>query len=178
MKKYLMPIMTALALSGCGADTSAPPPQTTTLSSTETVTETENTASSVSETSEISVTANNSEIFSEALTAEETDYFGRISGYWYIDGDTSLASLHITADGSFTAFYAYGAAECTGYITCEISDNNEYSYQLYTSDGEPYLTFNDSGNDTVTDIYVINGIQPHFIRVYDDEQLPNITSEQ
>ena len=25
MKKYLMPIMTALALSGCGADTSAPP---------------------------------------------------------------------------------------------------------------------------------------------------------
>ena len=44
---------------------------------------------------------------SEATSAESEDYTG-IAGYWFINGDPRTASLHITEDGKFTAYYASG----------------------------------------------------------------------
>ena len=85
----------------------------------------------------------------ETATALEDDPFRSIAGEWYLDGDPDTAHLSIQPTGTFTAYYATGNVENTGYIqyeTEEIGGMLSHWYLLYTDDGAFYLGFRDDGS--------------------------------
>ena len=88
------------------------------------------------------------------------DPIERLSGKYYIDGDQTAPRVEITSDGSFTAFYATGTVEQTGYVRYE-ADNSDYGnyfvYVFYTDEGKPYMGFVDSGENKISEFETGNG---------------------
>ncbi|WP_295084193.1 hypothetical protein [Ruminococcus sp.] len=98
--------------------------------------------------------------------ANAGDYSG-LAGYWFIDGDPSAASFHITEDGKFTAYYANGLVENKGIVRRVFdSEINNYYYCMYLDSGELYEAFADDGDKEKTDIYMGNGGFPHYVKLY------------
>lgn len=87
------------------------------------------------------------------------DPMERLSGRFYIDGDSSAASVVIESDGSFTAYYASGTVEQEGYVKYEADANNPkfYVYVFYTDEGKPYMGFVDSGENKISAFETGNG---------------------
>ena len=124
-------------LAGCGETAGNTPehPTTEQITAAETEmataeTETETAAPLVTtETTSASTSA-------ETATALEDDPFRSIAGEWYLDGDPDTAHLSIQSTGTFTAYYATGNVENTGYIqyeTEEIGGMLSHWYLLYTA---------------------------------------------
>lgn len=87
------------------------------------------------------------------------DPMERLSGRFYIDGDSSAASVVVKSDGSFTAYYASGTVEREGYVKYEADANNPkfYVYVFYTDEGKPYMGFVDSGENKISAFETGNG---------------------
>ena len=101
-----------------------------------------------------------------ANTDNSEDYTG-LSGYWYIDGDTSTASIHITKDGKFTAYYPNGIVEERGYVKRVLEPTiNNYIFYMYRDSGELFQTFSDDGEKEKSDIYMGNDGTPHYVKLY------------
>lgn len=130
-----------------------------------------------SSTAEILVTENITEHTSEQKkateeateTAEaetETADFSSIDGDWYIDGDPDAAHISVSNTGTFTAYYADGSIENTGYVKYErdeIDDAVSYWYAFYTDDDELYIIFMDDGTERKLDFYPQNGETVHYV---------------
>lgn len=114
MKKLsLVLIISVLAVStGCGHDDQAETAESTTAAITTVTETTEVTTTAVTTTEKNTETTTVTETTSVADTG---DYSG-LAGYWFIDGDPSAASFHITEAGKFTAYYASGTVENKGII--------------------------------------------------------------
>ena len=110
---------------------------------------------------------------SSAVSSQTTvdPALARLAGNWYIDGDRDAAHIEITADGRFTAYYASGAVEQTGYLVHERSDDpmaqTDYRYQFYTDDGTPYMAFPDLEMEPFHEFYVDNGYSVCYVRIED-----------
>ncbi len=110
---------------------------------------------------------------SSAVSSQETvdPALAKLAGNWYIDGDRDAAHIEITADGRFTAYYASGAVEQTGYLVHERSDDpmaqTDYRYQFYTDDGTPYMAFPDLEMEPFHEFYVDNGYSVCYVRIED-----------
>lgn len=187
MKKLLAAsvLSAAIMMTGCGHDTddkssssAAKAASTGTFASTETTSETGTTsaASSLTETTSVTTTTAETTIPSTETTVqtetasenEAADLSG-LAGYWYIDGDTSTASIHIYADGRFETFYASGSPENKGYIKRELEDDlNYYYYAFYSDSNEFIMSFPDDGEKDKTDIYMGNGGTPHYVKLYSE----------
>lgn len=100
---------------------------------------------------------------------EKSPDFNSIDGYWYIDGKIDTAYIHISNDGRYTAYYADGNEENSGYIKYEKEDASNtvnYWYNLYSDSGDFYMGFIDDGSSEKTDLYVGNGGFPHYVLMY------------
>ena len=89
-----------------------------------------------------------------------SDPIERLSGRFYIDGDTNAACVEILADGSFIAYYASGTEEQKGTVRYETDDTGEKSfhvYVFYTEEGRPYMGFVDSGEQRISEFETGNG---------------------
>lgn len=184
MKKRIMIaalVASALLLTACGntsetgsiaetslSDTTAEVSETTETAE-ETTTEsdaetTEDTTAEATAETNAEATAETKETVAEAKETPDAN-FASIAGDWYIDGDTTLASLHIEPDGSFKTYYADGVLESEGtirYEAEEIEGTTNYWYHLYATDGTYIMGFADDGSSTKTDLYVGNGGEPHY----------------
>ena len=150
----------AAIVTGCGHnifESSTEQEVTTVFSS---VTEiAEETTSSVFTTKSTTVT--------ETTTVNYNDTYEGLSGYWYIDGDPSAASFHITKDGKFTAYYANGLVENEGIVRKVLDPAiNNYIYCMYLESGKLYSKFADDGEKEKTDIYMGNNGIPHYVKLY------------
>ena len=85
------------------------------------------------------------------------DPIGRLSGKFCIDGNTDAASVVIDEDGRFTAYYASGTAEQSGYVRYEADDSGYHVYVFYTDEGKPYMGFVDSGESRISEFETGNG---------------------
>ncbi|MGN0621283.1 MAG: hypothetical protein ACI4I9_05400 [Porcipelethomonas sp.] len=145
------------AISGCGS--SDPGISENSISE---IAATENTAEQASETEEPS-----EEKETEAAETEtESADFSSIDGDWCIDGDYLAAHISISSAGTFTAYYASGNIENTGYIKYEAKENDgfvNYWYMLYTDDDEPYMGFIDDGSERKLDFYTVNEKPVHYV---------------
>ncbi|MBR1384939.1 MAG: hypothetical protein IJ555_14205 [Ruminococcus sp.] len=146
--------------------------ETEAAETTETTEKTEeNTTEAVTET-----TAAGSDDTTEAPAAEPeeepaevngapNDDFVSIAGDWYIDGDPTLASIHIEPDGTFKTYYAAGYLENEGTIRREpeeIGGTTVWWYYLYDKNNEIIMGFVDDGSSVKNDIYIGNGAYPHY----------------
>ena len=184
-RKYTMlsaaAFVTALLLTGCGMiqelSSQTPGASTDAETQTETAAESETTAeastAAASGTTEaVSETAApESAPDTETTAAAEQDPadFSDIAGYWYIDGDTAAASIHMSADGRFEAYYASGYLENEGTIRYEdevIEGTTVHWYRLYGDDGEYFTGFVDDGSADKTDLYAGNGAEPHYVKLF------------
>lgn len=89
-----------------------------------------------------------------------SDPIERLSGRYYIDGDKTGSSVEVDADGRFTAYYASGTVEQTGYVRYEADNPGEktfYVYVFYTDEGKPYMGFVDSGESRISAFETGNG---------------------
>ena len=103
---------------------------------------------------------------SEAASEKKAD-FASIAGEWFIDGDTTLAFIHIGSDGTYKAFYPTGVLESEGTIRYEsevIGGTKIYWYNLYNKTGDFFTGFVDDGSKSKTDIYMGNGGEPHYVK--------------
>ena len=92
--------------------------------------------------------------------------FSSIDGDWYIDGDVSAAHITISSSGRFTAYYANGNVENTGYVKYEREELEEGIsnwYVLYTDDDNIYLAFIDDGSERKLEFYEGNGSTVHYV---------------
>ncbi|MBP5432996.1 hypothetical protein [Ruminococcus sp.] len=103
----------------------------------------------------------------ETTTVIYSNSYEGLSGYWYIDGDPSAASFHITKDGKFTAYYANGLVENEGIVRRVLDPAiNNYIYCMYLESGKLYYKFADDGEKEKTDIYMGNNGTTHYIKLY------------
>ena len=154
----LLSFMTAAA--GCGRDIKeeSTKKENTTVITTETEIGEETTASA-STTESTTVT--------EPTTVNYNDNYAGLAGYWYIDGDPSASSFHITKDGKFTSYYADGVLENRGYVRRMLdTELNNFIYLMYLDEGELYHAFADDGEEYKSDIYMGNGGTPHYVKLY------------
>ena len=145
---------------GCGHDTQTDSemPDSTTV---ETTTVAETTEEATPEKKTETTTAK------EATSAANAADYSGLAGSWYIDGDPSAASFHITEDGKFTAYYANGLVENKGIVRRVFdSEINNYYYCMYLDSGDLYEAFADDGEKEKTDIYMGNGGFPHYVKLY------------
>ncbi len=93
--------------------------------------------------------------------SSSSDPMERLAGTYYIDGEPSAAYVEITTDGSFTAYYASGNVERTGYVRYKEDNSNQsktfYVYVFYTDEGNPYMGFVDSGEARISEFETGNG---------------------
>ena len=196
MKKTFLTVALLLSLSlltACGdtdetgitIDSSSASSETITTSETtvstdmtanETTTEEFTTTSATTLTeSESEPDGENSDIAKEDTSETTTEMHGTssadfvtITGDWYIDGDTSLAHIHIEPDGTFQTYYASGNLESEGkirYESEEIDGKVVNWYNLYNNDNEFIMGFIDDGSEYKTDIYIGNGAYPHYTKL-------------
>ena len=157
-------LVSIAALTSCGRDVDKPADdvEKATTAATTTVEATSETTTAVT-TKEKETESTSS---AETTSAESEDYSG-LAGYWFIDGDPSTASLHITEDGKFTAYYASGLLENKGYIKRKLdTEINNYIYYMYLENDELYMAFADDGEKDKSDIYIGNGGEPHYVKLY------------
>lgn len=160
-------LVSITALTSCGNDVDKPADEVEKATTAATTT-----AEVTSETTTVETTTgkrNESTTSTENTNAEteKTENYAGIAGYWYIDGDPSAASLHITEDGKFTAYYASGLLENKGYIKRKLdTDINNYIYFMYLENNELYMAFADDGEEYKSDIYIGNGGEPHYVKLY------------
>ena len=197
MKKYAISALllgSALLLTACGNDTpgqeensaateSTTSAQTTDVTTTVAGTTTGEAASTTAATSTVSsaetsaatstaaTSAETTEAVTTAAPATEPEYdptdLSGLAGYWFIDGDTTLASMYIDKDGNFEAYYASGNTEATGYIQSVFNPTiNNFYYTMYLDNGEVFNTFADDGLAYKTDIYMGTEGTPHFVKVF------------
>lgn len=176
MKKTVLNIIlvtSLLTLPSCGVTdektgTSGTPATQPVTTETTIVTDTSATETSAIETESTTVTAITQEKTEEQpkeMNGAPNSDFVTISGDWYIDGDPSLASMHIEPDGTFKTYYATGNLENEGTIRYE---NEEIEgtvinwYMLYDKNGEFVMGFIDDGSSPKTDLYIGNGGFPHY----------------
>ena len=187
MKKYLIPALIlamAASMTGCGRDNPSSASANSNVSSSETTeaasdeTEAETTAPAEEKTEEATTEETDGTKETETGSTEppEDDFqepsrepqdLSGIAGYWYIDGDASAASLHISNDGKFEAYYAIGIKEASGYIIREYSKEIPgYYFVMYLDSGEKYMTFDDDGTEQKNDIYLQGENTVHYVRLY------------
>lgn len=126
----------------------------------ETDNEPESDTSSITEESTSDTTTETSEV-------SNADFVS-ISGDWYIDGDPTLAHIHIEPDGTFQTYYASGNLENKGtirYESEEIEGTIVNWYCLYSNENEFIMGFVDDGSEIKTDIYIGNGAVPHYTKL-------------
>ena len=133
--------------------------ETTEEETTEEVTTAEPTTEPVSETEAVTKEAATSAV-------PDDDVFNRLAGYWYIDGDPSLANIHIRPSGRFESFYAGGNLENSGFIRREESDVFDgYVIVFYSEHGDKIMTAcEDKSLDA--DTFYINETNTCFKRLF------------
>lgn len=105
------------------------------------------------------------------VTEPETDTdvdCSSIAGDWYFDGDPDAAHISISSKGTFTAYYASGNIENTGYIKYETAEGEETEtnwYVLYTDDDEYFISFEDDGSYQKLDLYARGNGSPHYVLI-------------
>ena len=105
---------------------------------------------------------------SEAPSEKKAD-FASIAGEWFIDGDTTLAFIHIGSDGTYKAFYSgiWAPLKSEGTIRYESEvigvNGNLLRYNLYYKTGD-FFTDSLMTAVTKTDIYISNGGEPHYVK--------------
>lgn len=157
-------LVSIAALTSCGHDVDKPADEVEKATTAATTTSEATTETTAVETTTEKETESTTSV--ETTSAESEDYTG-IAGYWFINGDPSTASLHITEDGKFTAYYASGLLENKGYVKRELkTDINNYIYQMYLETGTEYLAFADDGEKEKTDIYMLDDNTTHFVKLY------------
>lgn len=150
--------MTAAA--GCGRDIKE---ESTKEENTTVVT----TVTEIDEETTVSATKTESITVTEPTTVNYNDNYECLAGYWYIDGDPSAASLHITKDGKFTAYYANGLVENEGIVRKVLDPEiQNFIYCMYLDTGKLYSKFADDGEKEKTDIYMGNNGIPHYVKLY------------
>ena len=155
-------LVSIAALTSCGHDVDKPADEVEKATTAATTT-----AEATSETTTDETTKETENTTSVETTSVESEEYTGISGYWFIDGDPSTASLHITEDGKFTAYYASGLLENKGYVKRELkTDINNYIYQMYLETGKEYLAFADDGEKEKTDIYMLDDSTTHYVKLY------------
>lgn len=156
-------------LAGCGETAGNTPEHPTTEQITAAETEMATAATETATAAPLVTTETTSASTSaETATASEDDPFRSIAGEWYLDGDPDTAHLSIQPTGTFTAYYATGNVENTGYIqyeTEEIGGMLSHWYLLYTDDGAFYLGFRDDGSAYKLELFVGNGADPRYVRL-------------
>ena len=153
--------VTAFA-TGCGRDTQteSEKPESTTVATTKVTEATEESTTSTEKETDTT-------IVTETTSVTNTGDYSGLEGYWFIDGDPSAASFHITEDGKFTVYYANGLVENKGIVRRVFdSEINNYYYCMYLDSGELYEAFADDGDKEKTDIYMGNGDFPHYVKLY------------
>ena len=157
-----MLLLTTALLAGCGETAGNTPEHPTTEQATAAETETATAAPLVTtETTSAATSA-------ETATTVEGDAFRSIAGEWYLDGDPDAAHLSIQPTGIFTAYYATGNVENTGYIQYETEDTDgtpSHWYLLYTNDDAFYLGFRDDGSAQKQELFAGNGASPRYVRL-------------
>lgn len=137
------------------------PPVTT--SQTE-ISVTETPTKAPTETTEPEISAESS---TEKPAETDSDNFSSIDGYWYIDGEYDAAHIFISSSGTFTAYYANGNIENTGYIKYEEDeDTSKNWYMFYTNDDKLYISFIDDGSERKLDFYTGNNNSVHYVWTY------------
>ena len=176
----------AMLVTACGTDESssdsnaATTSASTTSSDIEVVTSTEESTTEADTTekkttAETTTEAETTESATEEKTTEEKtteanssgsyDYTD-LSGFWYVDGDSSAASIHITKDGKFESFYANGNHENSGYISREKSDEEKGWVFVFCSDSdEPIMSFREIDLLGCAE-FVISETDQHFIKLF------------
>ena len=125
------------------------------------------TVNEIAEETTTSAAMTESTTATEPPTVNYNDNYEGLAGYWYIDGDPSAASLHITKDGKFTAYYANGLVEKDGIVRKVLDPAiNNYIYCMYLESGKLYSKFADDGEKEKTDIYMGNKGIPHYVKLY------------
>lgn len=156
-------------ISGCGATDAGLQKSSISGNLTE---ESRTEASATESSTEAAETTTEPEIASEKTepktteAATENEEFTSIDGEWYIDGDPDAAHISISSSGRFTAYYAHGGIENTGYVRYErdeIDDAVSYWYVLYTDNDEIYMVFIDDGSERKLDFYDIYGEGVHYV---------------
>ena len=102
--------------------------------------------------------------------SKEPEYsdFSSIEGDWYFDGDISAAHMNITGSGRFTAYYADGNVENTGYVKYEkeeIDGSLCNCFVLYTDGNDRYMDFIDDGSERKLEFYGANNSSVHYVWV-------------
>ena len=144
------------------AASSAENVSTTAASSTASSAETSSSAAETSTQADVTTTP------AESTTTEynPTDLTG-FAGYWFIDGDTSLASMYIDRNGNFETYYASGNTEASGHIESVFNATiNNFYYVMYLDNGDIFNTFADDGLSSKTDIYMGTEGTPHFVKLF------------
>ncbi|WP_295086894.1 hypothetical protein [Ruminococcus sp.] len=155
----------AIILSGCGRDAHEKSNKQENATVVTTVTE-------IAEETTASATTTESTTVTEPTTVNYNDNYEGLAGYWYIDGDPSAASFHITKDGKFTAYYANGLIENEGIVRKVLDPEiNNYLYCMYLDSGKLYSKFADDGEKEKTDIYMGNNGTPHYVKLYGEDGL-------
>lgn len=156
-------LVTLAAISGCGTKENSGitenSPTQTSMTECTTQISAETSVTEKIPREELTQTTTTHTITTQSAESEkETADFSRIAGEWYIDGDYPAAHISISQTGTFTAYYASGNIENTGYIKYEATEGEESVnnwYVLYTDDGELYLRFINDGNESPLELYEV-----------------------
>ena len=177
MKKtaILTALLAAASLvTACGNDSDSGEKAVTTINvinvetTEETSAEEETTAPETIEVTETVTSANvtvTTEETTQSVVSDDTAY-SRLAGYWFVDGDPTLASIHITDTGRFVTFYSGGNPEMTGFLT--YGDSEQFKCRVYTfcsEQGETIMTFCDD-NSLDDDTFYINESNTCYKRLF------------
>lgn len=171
-KKMIVLAMSLIMLaanSGCGktdADLQESSESATSMITSQTeASVTESTTEISDATTEAEKSTEESVVKTTEAKTDNVDFIS-IDGDWYIDGEYDAAHISISSSGNFTAYYANGNIENTGYIKHEAKEKDGvviYWYMLYTNDDKPYIGFIDDGSERKLDFYVVTGTPVHYV---------------
>lgn len=99
--------------------------------------------------------------------------FSKTAGLWRLDDATDTASISMDGEGNFSAYYADGALEMSGYLECvEEYEGSNGRYDMYDASGE---LFNSFYMDSDTQLHFGNSEGAVYIKASDDtDDMPEI----